>query len=800
MKAIRYIVFNVLLLTTLFATAQNDPVVDKIIDLGGTDNKVMEHLDYLTNRFGDRLTGSDGFYSACTWAVNTMRSWGMMAEMQEAGEMAVGFNRGPWFGKMLFPKEVTLDFGTPSYTSGTKGRQKGHVILSPSTVEEFRTMKDSIKGAWVLIDGVNTGWPRDRGGESEFTRLIREAGALGTIQLSTFPIRLLYHKVDSWENLPTLPDIKLIDKQYNEIKELVSKGERVVLEFDIRNYFRPGPIKYHNVIGWIPGTEFPDEYVILGGHLDGFDGAAGAIDNASGATVAMEAARLILAAGGRPKRTIMVHLWAGEEYGLLGSAAWVKQNPDKLPRISAVFNRDGGTNCISGLSVPKAMMADFQKVIKPVLGLNQKYPFELTERSKPLRKGGRGGTDIFSFLQKDVPAFGFNTKGEHQYGRTWHTTLDTYNEIIPAYEEYSSLVTAVVAYGIANIDHQLSREGNFMPDGIYADFNTNKGRISVLLDYKKAPMTVANFVGLAEGTITNSTYHSGIPFYKGSIWHRVVKGHVIQGGEPSTVKDPANTDVNSTGYEIPNEISDLSHKKAGMIGMANSGPNTNTCEYYITLADRSYLDGNYTLFGEVVDGMDVVNKIVQGDTTLSVTIVRAGPEAEKFVVNDYIFKELLDKQWKKVNFDKEARKTREENFIAENYPGLQTLSDGLRYKVLLPGKGNKPKDGSVLSIKYSGKLITGLNFVSSSDQGKPIPGSKPVAFSHPIGKDELIKGLNEAIQDMKAGEKRLLIVPPDLAYGINSGYYGKEVYGQKRFVISPGETLILEVTLVKFKP
>jgi cyclophilin family peptidyl-prolyl cis-trans isomerase len=800
MNLLRSVFLNIFLLIGLLATAQKDPVVDKIIDLGKTDNKVMEHLDYLTNRFGDRLTGSDGYHSACIWAVNTMRSWGMMAEMQEAGEMAVGFNRGPWFGKMVSPKEMNLDFGTPSYTSGTKGRQKGHVMLSPRTVEEFWIVKDSIKGAWILIDGVNSGWPRDRGGESELTRLIREAGALGTIQLSTFPVRLLYHKVDSWENLPTLPDIKLIDKQYNEIKELVSKGERVELEFDIRNYFRPGPVKYHNVIGWIPGTQYPDEYVILGGHLDGFDGASGAIDNASGATVAMEAARLILAAGGKPKRTIMVHLWAGEEYGLLGSSEWVKQNPDKLQRISAVINRDGGTNCISGLAVSKAMMVDFQQVIKPVLGLNQKYPFELTERSRPVRKGGRGGTDTFSFLQKGVPAFGFSTKGEHQYGRTWHTTLDTYNEIIPAYEEYSSLVTAVVAYGIANLDHLLSREGNFMPDGIYADFNTNKGRISVLLDYKKAPITVANFIGLTEGTLTNATYPLGIPFYKGSIWHRVVKGHVIQGGEPATLKDPANSDVNSTGYEIPNEISDLSHNKAGMIGMANSGPNTNTCEYYITLADRSYLDGNYTLFGEVVDGMDVVNKIVLGDTTLSITIVRAGPEAEKFIVNDDTFKELLDKQWRKVNFEKEARKSREEKFIAENYPGLQALSDGLRYKVLVQGKGNKPADGSVLSIKYSGKLITGLSFVSSSDDGKPVPGSKPVDFSHPMGKNELIKGLNEALQDMKAGEKRLLVVPPDLAYGINAGFYGKEFPGQKRFVISPGETLILEVTLIKFKP
>lgn len=336
------------------------------------------------------------------------------------------------------------------------------------------------------------------------------------------------------------------------------------------------------------------------------------------------------------------------------------------------------------------------------------------------------------------------------------------------------------------------------PDGIYADFNTNKGKISVLLDYKKAPMTVANFIGLAEGTLTNASYPSGIPFYNGSIWHRVVKGHVIQGGEPAIVKDPANSDVNSTGYEIPNEISDLSHNKAGMIGMANDGPNTNTCEYYITLADRSYLDGNYTLFGEVVDGMDVVNKIEKGDTTRSIIIVREGSEAEKFIVKDDTFKELVDKQWKKVNYEKVLRKSKEEKFITENWPDLDTLPDGLRYKVIVEGKGKTPVEGSVLIIKYSGKLITGLSFASSADKGKPVPGSKPVDFYHILGNEGLVKGLNEALKDMKAGEKRLLVVPPELAYGKNTGFYGKEIPGQKRFVISPGETLILEVTMIKF--
>jgi FKBP-type peptidyl-prolyl cis-trans isomerase len=195
--------------------------------------------------------------------------------------------------------------------------------------------------------------------------------------------------------------------------------------------------------------------------------------------------------------------------------------------------------------------------------------------------------------------------------------------------------------------------------------------------------------------------------------------------------------------------------------------------------------------------MDVVNKILQGDTTLSITIVRAGPDAEKFIVNDEVFKKLTDAQWRKVNYGNEMRKLKEEKFIADNYPGLTTLSDGIRFKVLSNGNGASPADGDILSVKYSGRLINGLSFVSSTDEGKPVIGTKPVIFSHKMGKDGLIKGLGIALQYMKAGETRLLVVPPDMAYGINSGYYGKEISGQKRFVISPGETLILEVTLVK---
>lgn len=253
----------------------------------------------------------------------------------------------------------------------------------------------------------------------------------------------------------------------------------------------------------------------------------------------------------------------------------------------------------------------------------------------------------------------------------------------------------------------------------------------------------------------------------------MVKGHVIQGGEPSVVKDAANFEGNSIGYEIPNEITDLSHNKAGMLGMANGGPHTNTCEYYITLADRSYLDGQYTLFGEVVDGMDVVNNIAKGDTTYSVSILRVGKEAKKFKVNDATFKKLVEAQWKKINEEKLRKEESEAKFINENYPGLITLPDSIRYKILVNGTGDKPVDGAQLSASYTGRLIGGLTFSSSSDDGKPSSATEPSVFTHQLGKPGLIKGLDEALRDMKAGEKRIVIIPSARAYGRNNAYYSK---------------------------
>ena len=141
--------------------AQQGKVVDRIIELGQTDNRTMQHLDVISNRFGGRLIGSDAYENAALWCASEFKKWGMEVIIDEAGTVPVGFNRGPWFGRMLSDNGMVLHFATPSFTSGTKGVQRGHVLIEPKSKEEFERMKGALKGAWVLIGGKSTGWPID---------------------------------------------------------------------------------------------------------------------------------------------------------------------------------------------------------------------------------------------------------------------------------------------------------------------------------------------------------------------------------------------------------------------------------------------------------------------------------------------------------------------------------------------------------------------------------------------------------------------------------------------------------------
>ncbi|MCL2738558.1 MAG: M20/M25/M40 family metallo-hydrolase [Bacteroidales bacterium] len=511
---------TVLLLQTPWVIyAQDNKVVDKIIEISKADNQTMNHLDMLVNRIGGRPIGSDAYQSATTWAATLFKQWGLEVEIQEVGELPVGFNRGPWFGKMLDNDGMTLHFATPSYTAGTKGVQRGHVVAEPKTRRQFENMKGKLNGAWVLISGTNDGWPIDISERGEarrkeiiekneaisryndsITRINRanpnnppiplkaleeapalfykemvEAGILGTIQSSAVPIRALYARsylmdLDFYTNLPTCPDIKLDENQYKIIAQKVAERRYFQLEFDIRNHFRPGPVKYHNVIGKIRGTEFPDEYVMSGGHLDAFDVATGGVDCGTGVAPNLEAARLIMAAGGKPKRTILFCLWAAEEFGLWGSKYWVENNKDKWPHISNYFNRDGGPTVANSITVPPAMYDDFKKATERLDEINPDFPFTLNRRmgDPPPRPTTPGGSDHAYFTINGMPAISFGTadpKGyDFLYSEIWHTERDTYNMSIPEYMDHTSVVMAIVLYNLAMQDKTLSREGLYRED------------------------------------------------------------------------------------------------------------------------------------------------------------------------------------------------------------------------------------------------------------------------------------------------------------------------------------------------
>ena len=199
------------------------------------------------------------------------------------------------------------------------------------------------------------------------------------------------------------------------------------------------------------------------------------------------------------------------------------------------------------------------------------------------------------------------------------------------------LAGAVLAFGgLANIATAADTQPK-LPDGLYAQMETSKGTIILLLEFEKAPLTVANFVGLAEGTKNYSKdggppKPQGKPFYDGLTFHRVIPNFMIQGG------DPQGNGRGGPGYKFRQEIvPSLKHDRAGTLSMANAGPDTNGSQFYITHKDTPWLDGGYNVFGHVVQGQDVVDKIVVGDTIKSVKIIRVGDKAKAFKGDEAAF-------------------------------------------------------------------------------------------------------------------------------------------------------------------
>ncbi len=357
-------------------------------------------------------------------------------------------------------------------------------------------------------------------------------------------------------------------------------------------------------------------------------------------------------------------------------------------------------------------------------------------------------------------------------------------------------------------------------DGIFAEIETAKGKIVIQLEYQKTPITVANFISLAEGTNASVTDEKlkGKPFYNGLKFHRVIADFMIQGG------DPQGNGSGGPGYAFKDEFTDAKFDKAGILAMANSGPKTNGSQFFITHKNTDWLTGKHTIFGYVITGQDVVNKIAQDDVINKITIVRKGAEAKKFdatkIFADYMANKSGDDakdaaitaENQKKQAELEAQKKAEylktyapvvaakAKYLLDIKSKATETTTGLKYKITQAGTDRKPADGTNVYINYAGYLEDGSLFDSSIESvnkefGKfdenraKQNGYQPFPF--PYGKkDGLIPGFLEGLSLLHFGDKALIFIPAKLGYGEKGA-------GN---VIPPNSNIIFEIEMLETAP
>lgn len=307
-----------------------------------------------------------------------------------------------------------------------------------------------------------------------------------------------------------------------------------------------------------------------------------------------------------------------------------------------------------------------------------------------------------------------------------------------------------------------------MTNGLYAKINTTKGDITVNLEFEKTPGTVGNFIALAEGNMENTARPQGKPYYDGLKFHRVIADFMVQGG------CPLGTGTGNPGYSFNDEFHpELKHDRPGILSMANSGPSTNGSQFFITHVETPWLDNKHTVFGNVIEGQDIVNAIQQDDMLSAIEIIRIGEDAEKFNAVEAF------RTFEGARAEREALELKkQEDDLNTASAGFEKTASGLRYKIIQEGNGKKAIKGATVSVHYKGQLLDGTVFDSSYTRKQPIDFT--------VGVGQVISGWDEGIQLLKVGDKARMVIPSNLAYG-SQGAGG---------VIPPNAPLIFDVELV----
>jgi hypothetical protein len=467
----------------------DDPVIERMWQEGMEDgSQVFELAQALLDSIGPRLMGSPGYAAAGDWLAGKYGSWGIEAERQEYGTWR-GWDRGYSHIDLISPRVRTLSGMILAWSPGTDGPIEGEVVVPPSfaSAAEFAAWLPSVRGKIVALSFAeptcreDESWidhatpetfermtvERDRArqayaasqramGQGSAQR-IEEAGAIAVLTARWSA----GWGVDKIFDSPTerIPGVHLSCEDYGLVARLAERGQSPRLRIDAQAEFL-GDVPAFNVVGRIPGTELPDEYVLLSAHLDSWDGASGATDNGTGTIMMAEAMRILKAAYPNPRRTILVGHWGGEEQGLVGSTAFAADNPEVIDGLQAAFNQDNGTWRIDYIR-----MMGFTGAGEHFARWFSALPNQITDAIELDVPGmpESGGSDHMSFIC--VPAPGFRLQSSYPDYRqyTWHTNLDTFDKVVFDDLRNNATLAAMLAYMASEDPERVPRDTRVLP-------------------------------------------------------------------------------------------------------------------------------------------------------------------------------------------------------------------------------------------------------------------------------------------------------------------------------------------------
>jgi len=478
-------------MSAVFAQSTQE-MVDKIVKEAEANSQLENLAHELLDVVGPRLVGTPQMKQAGDWAINKYESWDIEARNEEYGKWK-GWERGITHVDLITPRVQSLEARQLAWSpsTGKKGVQ-AEVVILPAAKDsmDFVNKLKSVKGKFVMIsapqptgrpdynweewatkesfdrmkkdrDSLNEAW-RQRNAVSglsrrELPKALEEAGAAGIISSywsGGFGVNKVFSA--STEEIPTI-DISLED--YGMLYRLAEYGDKPEIKV-VAESQELGEVPTFNTIAEIKGSEKPEEYVILSAHFDSWDGATGATDNGTGTIVMMEAMRILKKLYPNPKRTILVGHWGSEEQGLNGSRAFVKDHPEIVKNVQALFNQDNGTGRVVNISGNGFLHAyDYLGRWLYEVPENVTTHIETNFPGSP----GRGGSDYASFVAAGAPAFNLSSLSWDYWNYTWHTNRDTYDKIVFDDVRNNVILTAVLAYMASEDPEKTSREQIKLP-------------------------------------------------------------------------------------------------------------------------------------------------------------------------------------------------------------------------------------------------------------------------------------------------------------------------------------------------